>query len=115
MELICIVCPNGCHLEAHKTPQRIIITGNKCPRGDVYGREEMTEPHRVVTATVATNSDSLQRVPVRTNTSIPKQLIADLLNELYLCKVNLPVHRGDKLLSNFKGTGADVVFTRSVK
>jgi CxxC motif-containing protein len=60
-ELICIVCPTGCALTvtegaagADGVPV-LGVTGNRCPRGDVYAREEVTDPRRTVTATCAVN------------------------------------------------------------
>ena len=40
-ELICIVCPRGCHL---KVDAELNVTGNACPRGIVYGKKEVTAP-----------------------------------------------------------------------
>ena len=51
-ELICIVCPKGCHLTAEQTAEGWQITGFGCPRGQQYGIAEMTNPTRVVTSTV---------------------------------------------------------------
>lgn len=39
-ELICIVCPNGCHLRVDETGG-CRVTGNACPRGEEYGRSEV--------------------------------------------------------------------------
>ena len=36
-ELICIVCPKGCHLTAEQTSEGWQITGFGCPRGQQYG------------------------------------------------------------------------------
>ena len=51
-ELICIVCPKGCHLTAEQTAEGWQIAGYGCPRGQQYGVAEMTNPTRVVTSTV---------------------------------------------------------------
>ena len=52
-EMICISCPIGCHLTAEwENEETITISGNKCNRGEIYGREEILAPKRVVTATV---------------------------------------------------------------
>ena len=45
-ELICIVCPKGCHLTAEQTAEGWQITGFGCPRGQQYGVAEMTNPTR---------------------------------------------------------------------
>ncbi|ULQ59384.1 hypothetical protein K7I13_13005 [Brucepastera parasyntrophica] len=42
-EMICILCPRGCHLSVGDAPG-FQVTGNFCPRGAAYGREEMESP-----------------------------------------------------------------------
>ena len=53
-EIICIVCPMGCQLEVSKDDisKSYIVKGNKCARGKEYGIKEMSNPTRVLTATV---------------------------------------------------------------
>lgn len=51
IELTCILCPKGCRLRVDdKNGYR--VTGNTCPRGAAYGREEALHPTRTVTSTV---------------------------------------------------------------
>jgi hypothetical protein len=40
-ELICILCPNGCHLTVD---DNLNVTGNTCLRGDAYARKELKIP-----------------------------------------------------------------------
>ena len=112
--LTCIVCPNGCQLTVKKTADGVVITGNKCIKGEKYGREEASDPKRVVTAVVRTVSDSWPCVPVKTDRAISKKYIRPLLKALYTKKIHLPVKRGDILIQNHKKTGARVVYTRTV-
>lgn len=114
-EIICLGCPNGCHLLCtSKKDEAVEVTGNKCDRGVEYGREELLEPKRVVTAVVKTASRELPYVPVRTSAPLVKPLIPELLHELYHKQVKPPIHSGECLVENFHGTGVNVVFTRSV-
>ncbi len=46
--MICIVCPMGCHLTVDT--ETLEVTGNTCPRGEKYGKEELTAPKRVITS-----------------------------------------------------------------
>ena len=64
-KLICINCPIGCHLTAERSKDSDAwsVTGNRCPRGELYARNELTDPRRVVTATVRCNSE-LMRSPM---------------------------------------------------
>ena len=43
-ELICIVCPRGCHLKVDEA-NGCKVTGNSCPRGEQYGKAELLNPH----------------------------------------------------------------------
>ena len=49
-ELICICCPKGCHLRVD-TANDYAVTGNACPNGAAYGKEELTHPTRIITST----------------------------------------------------------------
>lgn len=114
-EMICISCPVGCRLSAEwETEEDIRVTGNQCPRGEIYGREEILAPRRVVTATVAVESALTGRVPVKTDTPLLKEHITPLLNELYGLTLKAPVSCGQIIIEDVAGTGVKVVATRSV-
>ena len=68
-ELICITCPKGCHLKVDE--ETFAVTGNSCPRGAVYGANELRNPVRVVTSTVVVDGPA-RRLPVKTDRPIPK-------------------------------------------
>lgn len=108
-ELICIVCPNGCHLTVDDD---LHVTGNTCKRGETYAIKETTHPTRVLTTTVRLKSSGLQRLPVKTREDIPKELLFDAMRELDRVEVKAPVHRGDVILENVCGTGVPVIACR---
>ncbi len=50
VELTCITCPMGCQLTATLENGTVTdVTGNNCPRGAQYAREELTTPMRMLT------------------------------------------------------------------
>lgn len=114
MEYICIVCPNGCHLTVQSTGKGITVTGNECPRGDVYGREEFTDPKRMVTAVVRTTSADFPVVPVKSSRPVPKNAVTGILKTLYSLEVTLPVKRGDICPCDTGIPETDMVYTRTV-
>lgn len=127
-ELICITCPMGCHLSVEKAADgELSVSGNRCPRGAAYAREELFAPKRVVTATARAARacaeagraqgllDAPRRVPVRTAAAFPKERVGELLERLYALEVELPVERGQVLVADALGTGIDVIATRSIK
>lgn len=114
-EMICISCPIGCRLKVHlAADETIVVNGNKCARGKIYGEEEYLAPKRMVTCTCATGSEQFPRLPVRTVGPIPKELIDDLLHELYKLEIKLPIKRGRPVLKDFRDTGVDVIATMSL-
>ena len=95
-ELICIICPRGCRLTAETGPDgKLEISGNSCPRGIEYARQELTAPMRVLTA--------LMRL---------QNMEFDCAAEIYRTHPAPPVRRGDILIRDLCGTGCNVVATR---
>lgn len=111
-EMICITCPKGCHLQIDE--ESLKVTGNGCPRGVVYAQNELTNPKRTVTSTVAIRNSFLPRCPVRTSAPIPKGKTEELMSLLKNCTLNSPVKRGDIVLANIFDSGADVIVTRDM-
>ena len=70
-ELICIVCPKGCHLKVDEE-NGYKVTGNGCPRGAACGEKELVNPTRTITSTVRINGKTERRVPVKTSADFPK-------------------------------------------
>jgi CxxC motif-containing protein len=114
-EMVCIVCPIGCRLTIEmKAEGEISVTGNRCPKGDAYGREEMLAPKRVVTAVVRTDSRAFPYIPVRTDKPLPRELIPGLIGDLAQRLVHLPAVCGTVLIEDYRGSGVNVVTTRSL-
>ncbi|HBN80664.1 MAG TPA: molybdopterin oxidoreductase [Ruminococcaceae bacterium] len=111
--LICIVCPKGCHLNVDEE-NGCSVTGNGCPRGAEYGREELTHPTRVVTSTVKITGGAHRRCPVKTDRGIPKELVLRAMELLDGVTLTAPVRRGDVALPNVFGTGVNFVVTRDL-
>ena len=113
VELVCIACPIACRLMVAQSGDGIVtVTGNRCPRGELYGREEVLAPKRIVTAVVPTSSADFPCAPVRTEAAVPRAEVKNLLLGLYRMRVDLPVRRGQVLLEDSKGIR--VVFTRTL-
>lgn len=111
-EMICIICPNGCHLQVDEETHA--VSGNKCPRGVQYAIAELTAPMRTVTSTVRISGSFLERCPVRTSAPVPKEKMKDLVTLLKSVTLVSPVKRGDVVLRDVFGSGADVIVTRDM-
>jgi len=110
-ELICIVCPKGCHLTVDEEKD-YAVTGNSCPRGAEYGKIELTHPTRVITSTVRCVGGAHPRCPVKTNRAIPKECIFEAMALLDGVELHAPVHCGDVVVPNVCGTGVDFIATK---
>ncbi|NLJ30207.1 MAG: DUF1667 domain-containing protein [Clostridiales bacterium] len=111
--LICIICPKGCHLNVDEQ-NGYAVTGNGCPRGAEYGKKELTNPTRVLTSTVKIKGGLHRRCPVKTDRAIPKGLMFDAMKLLNGVELSAPVRRGDVVLADLLGTGANLVVTKSM-
>ena len=103
MKLICIKCPRGCEININGDS----ITGNACPRGLDYAKEELSTPMRIVTSLVKSKYGV---IPVKTNREVPKKMIFEVLNEISNLQLN-KTKIGDVIIKNVLNTGADVVVT----
>jgi len=113
-ELTCIVCPVGCVMHVTKDGDNIEVTGNSCKRGYTYAVDEMTNPKRMVTSSVAAGGGDIPLVSVKTKEAVPKDKIDDILAEIKKIKVKSPVHIGDVIIQNVCSTGVDIIATRNV-
>ncbi len=119
-EMVCIVCPVGCRMtlecmnEDNKTENAFSVSGNKCKRGNDYAIKEMTAPTRMLPTTVKIQNGTLNRLPVRTQNPVPKDLIFDCMKVINKVEVQAPISVGDVVISNILGTGVDVIATRSM-
>jgi len=111
-DMICIVCPVGCHVsidtESHE------VTNNKCKRGERYAQKELLNPTRMVTSTVSINSIHQRRIPVKTTDAIPKDKIFDLMDMLESVRLEVPFKMNDVVIDNVFDTGVDIVATMSL-
>lgn len=110
-ELICICCPRGCHLTVDDD---LNVTGNFCPRGEKYGKQEVSNPTRVVTSTIRISNAELPMCPVKTANPIPKGMIFDVMQSINNTQLHAPIHLGDVVIKNVCDTGVDVVSTREM-
>ncbi len=117
--LICINCPMGCMLTVTLDDEGKVlsVSGNTCPRGDAYGRKEVTNPTRIVTSSLPVSGahGSMAMVSVKTASDIPKGMIFDVIKDIKDLVVEAPVHIGDVVRENVAGTGVDMIATRDVE
>lgn len=116
VELTCITCPMGCQLTATLENGMVTdVTGNNCPRGAQYAREELTTPMRMLTGTVKCKRGRLALLPVVSAAKLPKSGIVAAAAALRSVKVTAPIKAGDVIVKNILGSGVDVVAARDMQ
>ena len=113
-ELTCIVCPKGCSLRVEIDGKEIrSITGHTCKRGEEYAKTECTAPRRTLTTTAPIAGGGV--VPVKTDATVPKELLFECMALINKALVPDDATVGYVVIENILGTGANVVTTRNVK
>ena len=110
-ELICIVCPNGCHLYYDAKTNK--VSGNLCPRGEKFLLQELKEPKRTISTTVKTIFKECPVLPCRVSNDIPKDKIFECMKEINKVVVDHKIKRGDIIIKNILNLGVDVIATSS--
>lgn len=112
-ELVCIVCPKGCRLHVDDE-NGYTVTGNNCPRGAEYGKNELQNPTRVLTSSVGISGALHSRCPVKTDRPIAKGKLFDAMAEVSRVRLQAPVAVGDIVIENIAGTGANLVSAKTM-
>ncbi|MDD6527881.1 MAG: DUF1667 domain-containing protein [Oscillospiraceae bacterium] len=113
-ELVCIVCPRGCTMTLEGEGKDVKVSGNSCKRGAAFAVSEMTEPKRTICSTVRTAFPDVPVLPVRVSKEIPKDRIFDVMAEINKVTVKKKVKRGEVIIKDVLGLGADIIATSGV-
>ena len=112
----CIICPNGCEIEAEVSEGEIkSVSGFTCKRGEEYVRQEILAPKRTIASSVIVENGELPVTSVRITKAVPKELIPEVMKEIKKQKVTAPVTSGTVLISGICGTDSNLICTKTVK
>ena len=115
-EFTCIICPNGCEIEAEIADGKILsLEGAACPKGEAYVRQELTDPQRNIATSVLVRGGELPLASVRLTSPVPKARIFDVMEEIRKITVDAPVKAGTVLVKGVLGYDSDVIVTKSVE
>lgn len=121
-KLICIACPRGCLLTVTigDTTDTIAVSGNSCPKGIAYGKQEALCPMRILTTTVACKHsprtgkilgcgvlDFIQ-LPVKTGCEIPLEEMKSMIEKIRTITTVASVQYGDCLARQAAGNGMEI-------
>ena len=102
--IICITCPKGCRLSVDEE-NGYKVTGNGCPRGEIYGKNE---PQHTVPLEGTVNKT------VKTDKPLPKEKMFECMHLLDSITAKSPVRIGDRLAEHILGTDVNIVATKAL-
>ncbi len=113
---LCIGCPLGCRLEVEEDEMGAVVEvrGHSCRKGKDFAEREHHDPRRMVTTTVAVHNGVWARLPVHTTAEVPKDMVREIVRYLRSLEAAAPVERGQLMVADVLGTGADVVASRGL-
>lgn len=112
------MCPRGCEISAETGNDRegeLKLSGNQCPRGALYVRQELTAPMRNIASSVLVSGGELPLASVRLTAPVPRERIFDVMAEIRRVKLQAPVSAGTVVLRDVCGLGSDVILTKTVE
>ena len=110
-EIVCIVCPLGCHIEVTPQGAELSMTGGQCKLGEKYASDEYRFPGRILTTTLITESSAKKLLPVRSNKAIPKDKLRQCMNHVSQVRVKPPVKMGQVVVPNIAEAGTHLIAT----
>lgn len=121
LQFNCTTCPSECLLtvkvvrDANGAVVEVrSVTGNSCPRGDKFARQELTCPVRVLTTTVAVSGGDEALLPVRTAEAIPLALHAQAMALIRGQVIEAPIRMGDVVLEDLLGTSINLIASMDI-
>ncbi|MFA6816437.1 MAG: DUF1667 domain-containing protein [Lentisphaeria bacterium] len=113
-KITCIHCPMGCIIDVELNENKILnITGQGCPRGEAYARQECTAPQRILTSSILFHDGTIP-LSVRTDIPILKKDLERCLQEIRTIHPAKPVFIEQILKKNIGNTGANLIATRTL-
>lgn len=116
----CTACPRGCSLTVQienleeQGASLITVSGNKCPKGETYGKQEAVCPMRMLTTTVASSVAGTRRIPVKTSDAVPLKFFAEYMKSIRTIVVSEKCKPGDVIVKNFCASGTDLLATGGI-
>ncbi|MEG0978723.1 MAG: DUF1667 domain-containing protein [Oscillospiraceae bacterium] len=103
-EMTCIVCPNGCLMRVEQDGDKIEVFDATCKRGVEFAKNELTNPMRSITTTVATKFEDFPLLSVKTEGELPKGKIFEAMQKVNEVTVKKRLKVGDVVISDLFGT-----------
>jgi len=105
----CPQCARGCSLDVVVDGDSVLVSGNACPRGEEFGRQEALMPMRPLVTSVRATGGTRPRLQVCGTGDIPLARLLDVMDALDALIVKAPVVGGQVVVTDLLGLGIDVV------
>ncbi|MBQ9014560.1 MAG: FAD-dependent oxidoreductase [Firmicutes bacterium] len=116
----CTLCPKGCQIRITKTDDaeqgEWSITGNGCPRGAAFARQERTDPQRILTTTMrirqAEEAGGDRLIPVRSDAPVALREMKEIAEALREMTIALPaqgIAPGQVLVRDVGSTRVNII------
>ena len=114
-EIICTVCPRGCHIIVEGDEKKVFsLDGYGCKRGVAYAEAEYSNPVRILTTTMKIVGGKDDLLPVRSNAPLPKKKLFECMAIIKSMTAQAPIKRYDVVVKNICDTGVDIVATKDI-
>lgn len=117
-ELICVICPNGCQLEAdiEEDGQVFVkeIRGHLCEKGPEWAEQELINPMRTIASSIMVDGGDFPLVSVRTDSPIPLKSISEVMKAIKSSRARAPVQIGEIMIESPAGTSCNIIATRNI-
>lgn len=97
MEFCCSICPKSCIITVDEDG---VIINAMCEKGEAEAKNEMISPRRVLTTTVKTIFGTMPVVAVKTDRSIEKSKIGEVMKKVNGIVVKKPLALGEVVFPN---------------
>lgn len=113
-QTICRKCAQNCVLDINEDENVLEVKGNECSEGIEYAQFEMKNRRGIFTTLVRIKGAHCNVAPVKSTSSLEKDLWIECSKALSRIYIGAPVKIGDIICKNILNTGVDIVCTKNI-
>lgn len=114
-DIVCFICPNSCVLSISGDETNPRIENNRCSRGVDFALKELRDPERTLTSTMRTLNGALPLVSVRSDKTVKKAELQEIIAQLDAIAIDAPIARGQVLMTSVGINKVNIIATQSVE
>jgi Uncharacterized protein with conserved CXXC pairs len=103
----------GCPLVVDFEGKNLIhVSGNTCPGGEKYAKEEISNPKRILTTTVKVENRE-EMLSVKSSATLPKEKLLNYMKIINGITCKAPIKIGTIIIKNIDNTGVNILATKN--